>query len=414
MEESYWYHIFISLGLGLLVGLQRESSDSKTAGIRTFPMVTLMGTVAAMLAEVASYWIVAAGLLAVAAILVTSNLHRMRGGEPSPGITTEMAVLLMFVIGAFIPTGNYAIAVVLTGIITVLLHFKTTLHGWVDRIGQKDLVGIMQFILISMVVLPVLPDTTYDRYNAINPKETWWMVVLIVGIGLVGYFLYKIFGQKAGVLLGGLLGGLISSTATTLSYAKKARSGDGAARLAAFVILTASLVSMVRVLVEVSVVAPNSFFTIAIPLAAELALMIALVLLLFFRHRREKNRMPEQGNPAQLKSAITFALLYAAIRFISAAAREEFGASALYAVSVVSGLTDMDAITLSTAKMAEQGRIEANLAWRLLLIATMSNLVFKGAMAAVLGGRKLGRIVGVLFGILLAGGLAILFLWPDS
>jgi uncharacterized membrane protein (DUF4010 family) len=413
MEESIWYLVFISIGLGLLVGLERQSVDSKTAGIRTFPMVTLMGTVCGLLGTEYGGWVIASGFVAVTAILVISNIHRLKMDDESPGMTTEIAVLLMYSIGVFLVQKNYAVAVVMTGVITVLLHFKTIIHGWVDRIGQKDLVGIMQFILISMVILPILPDRSYDRYDSLNPREIWLMVVLIVGISLVGYFLYKIFGEKAGVLLGGILGGMISSTATTLSYAKKAAAGKGAEKLAAFVILTASAVAMVRVLVEVSVVAPGSFRTIAIPLAAELAVMILLVVILFFRHRKQSNQMPEQGNPAQLKSAITFALLYAAVRFITAAVQTEFGNNALYLVSVVSGLTDMDAITLSTARMAESGEIEDSLAWRLILIATMANLLFKGGMAAVLGGKPLGKIVFTLFGILIAAGLIIFFAWPS-
>jgi uncharacterized membrane protein (DUF4010 family) len=413
MEESIWYLIFISLGLGLLVGLERQSVDSKTAGIRTFPMVTLMGTVCGLLGITYGGWVIAAGFLAVTAVLVVSNIHRMRMNDDSPGMTTEIAVLLMYSIGVFLVQKNYPVAIVMTGVITVLLHFKTTIHGWVDRIGEKDLLGIMQFILISMVILPILPNQSYDRYDSLNPRETWLMVVLIVGISLVGYFLYKIFGGKAGVLLGGILGGLISSTATTLSYAKKAAAGQGAEKLAAFVILTASAVSMIRVLVEVSVVAPSSFRQIAIPLAAELAVMVLLVAILFLRHRKESNEMPEQGNPAQLKSAVTFALLYAAVRFITAAVQTEFGNEALYIVSIVSGLTDMDAITLSTARMAESGEIEDSLAWRLILIATMANLVFKGGMALVLGGRALGKLVLILFGILIAAGLVIFFTWPS-
>jgi uncharacterized membrane protein (DUF4010 family) len=413
MEESIWYLVFISLGLGLLVGLERQSVDSKTAGIRTFPMVTLMGTVCGLLGITYGGWVIAAGFLAVTAVLVVSNIHRMRMDDESPGMTTEIAVLLMYSIGVFLVQKNYPVAIVMTGVITVLLHFKTTIHGWVDRIGQKDLLGIMQFILISMVILPILPNQSYDRYESLNPRETWLMVVLIVGISLVGYFLYKIFGGKAGVLLGGVLGGLISSTATTLSYAKKAAAGRGAEKLAAFVILTASAVSMIRVMVEVSVVAPTSFRQIAVPLAAELAVMIFLVTLLFFRHRNEANEMPEQGNPAQLKSAVTFALLYAAVRFITAAVQTEFGNEALYIVSIVSGLTDMDAITLSTARMAESGEIEDSLAWRLILVATMANLVFKGGMAFVLGGRALGKLILILFGILIAAGLVIFFTWPS-
>lgn len=413
MEDSSWFLLFLSLGLGLIVGLQRESVDSKTAGIRTFPMVTMLGTLCGMLATTYSYWILAAGFIAIAAILVVSNLHRIKAGDRSPGMTTEIAVLFMYVTGIYLVEGENAFALVMTGIITVLLHFKATLHGWVNKIGQKDLLGIMQFILISMVILPILPNQTYDRYDSLNPKEIWWMVVLIVGIGLFGYFLYKIFGSRAGVLLGGILGGLISSTATTLSYAKRAVSAEGAAKLAAFVILTASMVSMVRVMVEISIVAPTAFREMIIPLALELGLMLVLVFLLYFRHRKDDNEMPEQGNPAQLKSAITFAVIYAAIRFITAMVKEEFGPDALYAVSIISGLTDVDAITLSTSRMAENREIGTTLAWKLLLIAVMSNLVFKGILASVFGGRYLGRIIGFLFGILIIGGLAIIFLWPS-
>ena len=222
MEHNIWLLMFLSIALGLLVGFQRESSNSRTAGIRTFPLITLLGTVCGLSAKEYSAWIVVAGFLGVTALLIVGNLQKLKKEDKDSGITTEAAVLLMFAIGAFLPFGEMAVAVVLTGVITVLLHFKTTLHGWVDRIGEHDLRGIMQFVLISMVILPVLPNETYDNYEALNPRDIWLMVVLIVGIGLAGYFLYKIVGDKAGVLLGGILGGLISSTATTLAYAKKA------------------------------------------------------------------------------------------------------------------------------------------------------------------------------------------------
>ncbi len=412
MQENIWLLMFLSLALGMLVGLQRESVDSKTAGIRTFPLITILGTICGLLSKEFNPWILAAGFIAITALLIMGNLHRIKIADDISGITTEVAVLLMFAIGAYLVYGQMAVAVVLTGIITVLLHFKTTLHRWVDKIGDHDLRAIMQFVLISMVVLPVLPDTTYDNYEAFNPRETWFMVVLIVGIGLAGYFLYKIWGDKAGVLLGGILGGLISSTATTLAYAKKASGSVTAAKLAAFVILTASAVSMGRVLVEISVVAPSSFTQFVFPLAAEGLIMVLMIFILFFSHRKEKNKMPEQGNPAELKGAIIFAILYAAITYASAFVKDKFGDSGLYVVSIISGLTDLDAITLSTAKMTEQKHIEATLGWRLILLAVMSNLVFKAGLAWALGGRVLGRLVAMLFGILVAAGLAIFFLWP--
>jgi uncharacterized membrane protein (DUF4010 family) len=413
MENDKWIILLLSLGLGLLVGMQRQAANSKTAGIRTFPLITLTGTICGFLSKEFDGWILAAGFIAIASLLVVGNLFRIKTDEGGAGITTEMAVLLMFGIGAYLVFGERIVAVVVTGVVTVLLHFKTVLHGWVDRFGQVDLKAIMQFVLISMIILPVLPDKTYDLYESLNPKNIWMMVVLIVGISLVGYFIYKFIGSKAGVLLGGILGGLISSTATTVSYSRMARKTEAVSKLAAFVILTASAVSLVRVMVEISIVAPSSFQLFLYPLAAELLLMVILVFILFFKNRKQKSEMPSQGNPAELKGALIFALLYGAISFISAAAKDKFGVEALYIVSVISGLTDLDAITLSTAKMTEQKSIEASLGWRLILVATLSNLVFKGGMAMVMGNRQLGRIVGILFGILIIAGLLIIFFWPS-
>lgn len=412
MTNNPWLLLFLSLALGLLVGLQRESASSRTAGIRTFPLITLTGTICGLLTAQVGGWILAAGFLAIAAMLIMANIQRMKAGDEGSGMTTEIAVLLMYALGAYLVFGPLAAAVVITGVVTVLLHFKTTLHGWVDKIGEKDLRAVMQFVLISMVILPVLPNETYDVYDSLNPRDTWLMVVLIVGISLTGYFLYKIIGHKAGVLLGGILGGLISSTATTLSYSKIAGRSAAAGRLAAFVILTATAVSLARVLVEISIVAPSTFRHFVFPLGAELAVMVVLIGILSFRHRKETSKMPEQGNPAQLKSAIIFALLYSGISFISAMAKDKFGNDALYVISILSGLTDLDAITLSTAKMTDQKSIEPSLGWRLVLVAALSNLVFKGGMAIVIGNRYLGKNILFLFGVLIIAGLAILFLWP--
>ena len=256
MEKDTWLLLFLSLALGLLVGLQRESTNSKTAGIRTFPLITLTGTLCGLLALEYGVWILAAGMISVCAVLIMTNIYRMKNEVEGSGMTTEIAVLLMFVLGAYLVEGKTAVAVVLTGVVTVLLHFKTTLHGWVARIGDTDLKAVMQFVLISMVILPVLPNEPLDPYESLNPRNIWLMVVLIVGISLAGYFFYKISSNTSGALMGGVLGGLISSTATTLSYAKTAGRSEAAGKLAAFVILTASAVSLIRVMVEISVVAP--------------------------------------------------------------------------------------------------------------------------------------------------------------
>jgi uncharacterized membrane protein (DUF4010 family) len=413
VENNLYLLLGLSLGMGLLVGLQREYASSKTAGIRTFPLITLTGTVCGLLAKEFDVWILVAGFLGVISLLIIGSIQKIKDNQEGGGITTEAAVLLMFSLGAYLVFGEPIVAVVLTGVTTVLLHFKTSLHGWVNKIGEQDLRAVMQFVLITMVILPVLPNTTYDQYEVLNPRDIWLMVVLIVAISLCGYFAYKLLGDRIGALLGGILGGLISSTATTVSYSKIAARNMTAGKFAAFVIITASAISLVRVLIEIRIVAPSSFMNLAFPLVAELAVMIILTGILSFKQRKGDFKMQDQKNPAELKSAITFGLLYAVISFLSAAAKDKFGNEGLYVVSILSGLTDMDAITLSTAKMAEQKNIDASLGWRLILIAFLANLVFKGGIALVIAGKDFAKTIALLFGIAILTGLAILFIWPS-
>lgn len=247
------------------------------------------------------------------------------------------------------------------------------------------------------------------------------MVVLIVGISLGGYVAYKLLGRSRGTAVAGLLGGLVSSTATTVSYARRSRDaggdpakpGDrGLTRVASVVILLASAVVFVRVLVEIAVVARGAFPAMAPPLALLLAVAVGVAAVLWIGVRREPAEVPEPGNPTELRSALLFGFLYAAVLLAVAAAKEHWQGSGLWVVSVLSGLTDMDAITLSTSRLVQDGRLDAGLGWKLILVASLSNLVFKGAMVAVLGSRALARRIAGLFGVLLLAGGLVLWLWP--
>jgi uncharacterized membrane protein (DUF4010 family) len=291
----------------------------------------------------------------------------------------------------------------------VLLHFKGQLHGAVARLSDKDLRAIMQFALISLVILPVLPNRAYGPYEVLNPRNIWWMVVLIVGISLSGYIVYKFFGEKAGLLMGGVLGGLISSTATTVSYSRRTARDHDSVRSAAIVIAVASAIVFARVILEIAAVAP-SFLAIAVwPLAAMMLAMAISACAIWFWGRGKAEAMPEQENPSQLKSALVFSLLYAIILLAIAFIRERYGSEGLYLVAGLSGLTDVDAITLSTSQMVNLNRITADQGWRVIIVATMSNLVFKAFMVATLGHRKLlGRVSGP-FGLAMAVGILLLF-----
>ena len=402
----------VAFGLGLLLGLQRERVESSIGGIRTFPLISLFGTVCALLGKTFGGWVVAAGLLALVAIVVYSNLAKMKSGDIDPGMTTEVAALLLYGLGAYVVIGSMVVAVVVGGAMAVLLQFKKPLHALAGALGERDMLAIMQFVLLSLVILPVLPHQDFGPYGVWNPFQIWLMVVLIVGISLTGYIAYKFLGAQRGTLLAGVLGGLISSTATTVSYARRTVESTNLVNLAAVVIVIASCVSLGRVLIEVAAVAPVAFASMAPPLAAILAISIVIAAAMFLWRPSRDTQMPEQKNPAELKTAFVFAAIYAVVLLAVAVAKEHFGSAGFYTVAIISGLTDMDAITLSSARLVEGGRTDPSTGWRAILIAAMSNFVFKFGTVSLLGDRLLTLRIGAAFGLILACGAAVLWFWP--
>jgi uncharacterized membrane protein (DUF4010 family) len=402
----------IALGLGLLVGLQRERIQSQLAGIRTFALITVLGAVSALLELSFGGWIIAAGGVTVVALLVAGNLVQRQAKEADPGLTTEVAALVMYAVGAYLVVGHTAVAIALGGGVALILHFKAPMHEFVARIGETDIKAIMQFVLIALVILPILPNQTYGPYSALNPHEIWLMVVLIVGINLGGYVAYKLFGQSAGALLAGVLGGLISSTATTFTYARRALTASSNIGVAALVIVIASTIALARVVVEIAVVAPQMFWQLALPLGVMLLWMVLISATMYFFGRGEKEEVPSQANPAELKAALVFGALYAIVVLTIAAAQDYFGARGLYWVAALSGLYDLDAITLSTARFVDGEQLEPALGWRLILTASLSNLVTKAGIATVLGRRRLLRWIAVPYAAAILGGLTLLLLWP--
>ena len=410
--EPIFLHLAVALGLGLLVGVQRERVDDPLAGIRTFPLITILG---ALLAELSlrldATWIFAAGLGSLAAVLATGYAITGRTGRYKLGLTTEIAALYMYIVGAFIAIGAVTVGVVMGGLCALLLHLKEPMEGFAARLTQADVKSVMQFAAIALVVLPVLPNRTYGPYDVLNPFEIWLMVVLIVGISLAGYVLYKLLGARAGTLLGGVLGGLISSTAATASYASRAKQHPSLAPQVALLIMVASTVAYLRILVEIAVAAPSVLSDVAPPL-----LIISLangvicgVALVFVRG--DAGDLAKQDNPSELRVALVFGALYGLIIFAIAAARETYGDPGLYVIATISGLTDVDAITLSTANLIEAGRLDPGSGWRAIVLASLSNLVFKGVLGSALGGRALMRHLAPLFLTSIAAGIAVLLLW---
>ncbi len=408
---SAFAQLGIALGLGILVGLQRERTETRLAGIRTFPLITLLGTLCGMLAQSFGGWAIGAGLIALAGLIVIGNVAKLKKELVEPGLTTEIAMLLMFVVGAYLTVGYKEVAIAVGGGIAVLLQFKKQMHAVAQKLGEEDLKAIMQFVFVSLVILPVLPNQTYGPYEVLNPRQIWWMVVLIVGINLGGYIIYKFFGQQAGIVSGGILGGMISSTATTASYSRRAAAAPEISKAAALVIVIASSVVFVRILLEIFVVSPAFFSTAFLPISIMLVLFVTLAIVLWFRAQKEEVLMPPQDNPSELNSALFFGFIYVVVLFAVAAAKTQFGDKGLYLVAALSGLTDVDAITLSTSQMVNTGRLDATNGWKIVLVALLSNIAFKSSAIAALGSRQLLKNVSISYGIVLAAGLLLLLFW---
>lgn len=407
--------LLIAAGLGLLVGLERESDGPHATGVRTFAVLTMLGAVAGSVAADGAWaWtLLALGWVCLAILLGVAYASNGREDEGARGLTTEFAVLAMYAAGFLVGQGRTLPALVLSGILLVLLRSKKRMHSLVDRLAASDLNAVAKLALIGLVVLPVLPDKAYDPYGVLNPREIWFIVVLISGISIAAYLVRRMLGERVGTVLGGLLGGAISSTASTVSYARASRSEAISPPAAALGILLASTVVNLRVLLEVAIAGRALLSSLALPLAI-LTVVMAAACWLAWRACAEDTAegASEIDNPAQLGAAITFGLLYAGVLLAVAVVRERFGGEALYIVAGVSGLTDVDAITLSAARLVSAGRVEAGTAWRVVLIAITSNLLFKLAAAGVLGGRILLRRLVIPFAVAMGTAALLLVLWP--
>lgn len=402
----------VALGLGLLIGLQRQRTNSRLAGFRTFPLISALGALCGLLAPHFGGWVVAGGFASLALVIVGGRLPLRQGEEDPPGVTTEIAMLVMFAVAAYGMIGSTAVAIAVGGATAVLLHLKPQLHTLAAKIGDPDFTAIMQFVLISLVILPVLPHRNYGPFDVLNPFKIWLMVVLIVGISLGGYIIYKFVGTRAGIWASGILGGLISSTATTVSLARRSQQDQQNPALGAFVILLASAVVFLRVAILVGATAPTFARFAVIPFLV----MFTILGLLGWSNLRKLqvsvSTMPAQENPSELKPAILFGLLYAGVLMAVAAAKKFLGDTGLFGVAILSGLTDMDAITLSVTQLTASTQISEITGLRLILVASLSNLVFKAGTVAVLGSRGLLWRVALGFGIAAVVAIGLLAFWP--
>jgi uncharacterized membrane protein (DUF4010 family) len=381
-----------ALGIGLLVGLERERRPDAAAGLRTFALVSMLGCLFALLGEKAGGpWLLIAGLLVIAGTMVASNFSS-RQEEQYRGFTTEAAIVTTYALGAAVWFGYATLAVMLAITMTVLLYFKAELRKISQRLTPKDINSVLQFAVVSLVVLPILPNSDFGPYDAINVRQTWWMVVLISGLALAGYMALRIVGTRHGAAMLGIFGGLASSTATTMMFSRHASAHQDLVRMASIVILIANIMVMIRLAVVAGVVAPDLIRPIVTVFACGIVPGLALTL-----HGWKLLKaggelpMPNVKNPTELKTALSFGLLYAIVLLASAWLQDIAGNRGLYIVALASGVTDADASVLSSLRMFNLERIHAREAVIAVTLAVMANLLFKIALVVSIGGGNLAR-----------------------
>jgi uncharacterized membrane protein (DUF4010 family) len=395
-----------SLALGLLMGLERERLPAAKAGLRTFALTALFGSLCAAAGEgIDSIFVVIAGLAAVAAMIIAA--YARDEDEQDSGTTTVIALLLCYLLGVMVWNGLETVAVMLAIVVTALLYFKAELRGMSEQLDRRDRVSILQFAVLTFIILPILPDQAYGPYGVLNPYEIWLIVVLISGVSLAGYVAMRIVGPRYGAPMVGILGGLVSSTATTLVYSRHGGKSDKLRDMAATVIVLANLVLLVRLAVLTAVVSPGVLKAVLPVLAA--GLVPGLAVLAWLRSRKPDGGtppVPEVKNPVELRTALSFAAIYAVVLLLSAWLSDVAGDVGLYAVALVSGLTDVDAVSLSSLRLHRDDGIGAGTVVVVMMLAVCANTVFKLGLVLFTGSKPLFvRCVGPLAAVVV--GLAI-------
>ncbi|HEY9519997.1 MAG TPA: MgtC/SapB family protein [Methyloceanibacter sp.] len=407
--------------LGALIGIEREkrkAEEEKTghiAGLRTFILLALLGAAAGWLSRTLSTpWILAAALLIVGAVVVAGYFVTARSSQDGRGLTTEIAAVVVFLLGAMVMLGYETLAIGLGVVTAAVLAYKQPLHGFVEKLGWDDVYAGVRLLIATFIALPLLPDQTIDPWGALNPYKLWLLVILISSLSLVGYVLTRLLGASRGVALTGLVGGLASSTAVTLSFAKEGREKPGIANALACGILLAWAVMFVRVLVLVAVVNRALLAPLLVPFLVMAVTVGVFAAFYYFRDGSTEKRASAKGevdvkNPFSLMAAAKFGALFAIILLVVKIVQQTMPPSGLYAVAALSGLVDVDAITLSMAELAQSG--EAHTAVIAIVIASLSNTLVKCGMAFVVAGFALGKpLLMATVATLLAGLAAAIFM----
>lgn len=410
-----WWRFGAALLIGAMIGIEREfvqqrAESSSFAGIRTFAFIAMLGALAAYAAQlhgIVIFYIAYGGFF----LLIAGNRVASVSQGLTMGMTTEVVAILTPLLGALVVWDHAEVAAALGVITALMLAMKPRLHRIARRMSNEELRATLQFGLLSLVILPLLPDQPLGPFGVLNPFRIWLLVILVSGISFLGYLLMKFGSPAGGTGLAGLFGGLVSSTATTVSFAGRSKEFPEIGKLAANAVILASAVSFPRILVEVLVVHPPLLRLLALPMIVMLVAGAGIAYGIWRTQDKEQESALDTdvgvSNPLRLQSALTFGALFTVVLILVRYASELFGRTGLYVASGLSGLTGVDSITLSASGLAADAQLTLEAAALAILTATLVNMLFKLALAAALGSDRLRRVVTPAFLLILAvGGLA--------
>ncbi|HHW05684.1 MAG TPA: MgtC/SapB family protein [Methanothermobacter sp.] len=409
--ESLILRILISLGIGALIGIERERrrEHSEFAGIRTFMLMALLGTLSVYVSENFPYFLLVAFIGLVTLIVASYVMSTKDDGDI--GLTSEVAALLTFVLGAICAYGEgYKLAPIIAIIVTALLALKGYLHLFARRISEKEMIDTLKFLVIAFVILPLLPNTYMGPFQVFNPYQIWLMVVFISGISYAGYIAMKIIGPERGLSVTGIIGGLVSSTAVVTAMAGRVKESESVLKAAVFASVVASSMMFFRILFEVMVINPSLLTFLSLPLFTMGILGISLGLGLLRSPDENVKSDVKLKNPFSLKPAFLFGALFMVILFLSKAANVYIGNMGVYVAGIVSGVADVDAITVSMALLSKNNVISQYTAITTITLASISNTLVKLGIAFLFGTKNFGKKIGVVFGAVILAGLIIIIL----
>lgn len=408
-ELDFIIRMLISAGIGFVLGLEREFSqysgkEEIFAGVRTFTLVALLGFLTAMLSTTFTYWIFITGFLSVICMVaisywITANKGRIGG-------TTEFAIIFTFLLGGLTFVGNINASLALTVMAVVLLSLKMKMRTIIGQLTQKELYAFVRFVVIALLILPFLPNNYFGPYNVINPREVGWVIVLVSGIGFVGYVLMKFLGTDRGILLTSILGGLVSSTLVTFTFSKKSKETPQLSQNYAVGIFAAATIMVIRMFFLVFIFNKVMLVELIIPLLIVLLTAFG-VALFFYKKQYGKPALINKivlGDPLNIKNAVFFGVFYMGILLLVSYANYTYGTKGLYVSSAISALTDIDAIAISVSKL---GGTTMNIlfAQNAILIATLSNTVVKIGITLFTGSMQLKKYILVGYGCIFIAGI---------